>query len=149
MAATVSLLTLASGAAEGCSLTAETLNGLSSSIGTGRATFSSMAAECLVTKDVLERLETFLNPGTRADSIVEYHDQDQLRTCLESLVRPINAILNEVDTELSRLRRYSAEQDPAVQSKLVLILQDCLYDARSSLRKNRSSLSIIMDCVKR
>lgn len=149
MAQPISLLALTSGAVEGCSRAAEILNELSGSISTSRATFSSVAAECLTTQDVLQRLEAFLIPGTQTASIADYPDRGQLRNCFDVLVQPIIIRLDEVDIELQRLRRYSAEKDPIVHSKLVPILQDSLHDARSSLRRNRASLSLIMDCVQR
>ncbi|KAH8202374.1 hypothetical protein TruAng_003447 [Truncatella angustata] len=148
MAASVSLLTLTSGAATACSRTAETLDELAAIVGISRSIFSFMAAECFCTKDVMERLEFFVRPGAQRDGVADYHNRAELRSCFEVLVRPIIATLSEVDVELQRLRRYSAEQDSLVHTKLVPILQDSLYDARSTLRKNRSSISIIMDCLK-
>lgn len=150
MAASVSQLAQTCGAAtDGCSRAAEVLKSISVSIGTGRATLSSMAAECLITQGVLRRLKAFLSPESQGDGIADYRNRDELRICFHALLQSISTTLEDVDIELQRLRRYFAQHDPLVQAKLVPILQGFLSEARSSLRKNRSSLSIIMDCVKR
>ncbi|KAM0809200.1 hypothetical protein AB5N19_09543 [Seiridium cardinale] len=147
MAGSVSLVALTNGAAKRCSRMADSLTELGASIGKSRATFSSMAAECLITHDVLQRLEAFLAPETQDDESADHQNQEGPRHCFDVLVQPINTTLDEIDAEIRRVRRYSAQQDPVVQSKLIPILQDFLYDARRGLRKNRSSLSMIMDCI--
>lgn len=149
MVASDSLLTQTNGAAERCSRAAEILIELSVRNATSRAILSSIATECLNTRDILQRLGVFLTPGRQGDGIADYLDRDELRICFDALLQSINTTLVEVDVEVQRLRRYSAQGDSPVQVGLVPILQDFLYDARNSLRKNRSDLSIIMDCVKR
>lgn len=104
-----------------------------------------MAAECLTTKAVLGRLGDYLSPR----GLME-HDSDQeeeLEACFEVIAHSISEILLDVDHEITRLRRYFTWGDPHASSKLVPVLQDFFIDARFDLRKNRSSVCLMLDCL--
>ncbi|KAF3023573.1 hypothetical protein E8E14_011300 [Neopestalotiopsis sp. 37M] len=147
MAGSVSLLSLTSGAAQACCQTAEILVELSDSVSTIRAGLRSVAAECISTKVVLQRLAVFIKPDNQGPNAANNGKHHHLHACFRALVQPLPAILDEINIESQRMRQYSSEETSLVQAKLNRLLQDLLYDARHNLRKNRSSISIIMDCV--
>ncbi|KAI0133987.1 hypothetical protein BJ170DRAFT_181853 [Xylariales sp. AK1849] len=143
------LLSLVNGAAVVCGTTAESLNNLSASARSNRATLSSMASECLVTQTVLERLEGSLGQKSQADDY-QSEQHNFLHGCFEIVVQAVKMTIVDVDCEIKRLKRYSRDEEASLlDAKPVPVLQDPFSDARSSLRRNRSSLNLVLDCAQR
>ncbi|KAI1767122.1 ankyrin repeat-containing domain protein [Hypoxylon sp. FL1150] len=145
MAKAVSLRTLVGGVEHACGAIANTLADLGKSIAYTKTTTLPVAAECLTTKVVLQRLGGILSPREIAESDVG--QEEELEASFEVIVHSISEILVDVDHEITRLRRYFIWGDPLAASKLVPVLQDFFIDVRFNLRRNRSSLCLILDCL--
>ncbi|KAI1641979.1 ankyrin repeat-containing domain protein [Daldinia loculata] len=74
---------------------------------------------------------------------------EDLEPCFEVVLHAISEILVDVDYETTRLRRYHTWGDPLASSKVVPVIQDFFIDARFCLRRSRSSLCLIIDCLQR
>jgi hypothetical protein len=138
-----SLLSLTTSTALLCRSTAESIDSIGIEIGASPAAFTSITSECLIAQDVLEKLKLFLNSNP---STPDYGD---IRNCLDQVVQALNSVLFEADIELRRLRRYATEESHQSELKLVPMVQDSLFETRRNLRLNRSSLSLLLDCIHR
>lgn len=148
MAEPTSLLALVNAVAEVCGTTGVALCELGSQVTTSRSILSAMSAELLTTKQVFGRLETFLDPSAQGGHLESEQRQDFI-ACFEVFVQAINQTVLDLDVDIRRLRRYSSAGDPLALSKAVPILQDSLFDARHSLRRNNASMALMLDCLKR
>ncbi|KAL7622712.1 hypothetical protein AAE478_006390 [Parahypoxylon ruwenzoriense] len=153
MTESVSLRILVDGVEHACESIANTIIDLGRSVTAARASILPLAAECLTTKAVLEKLGSIL--ATREPIRVNTESEtdtgriDGLEACFEVLVHSISEVLLDVDHEITRLRRYPARGDPLAASKYVPVLHDLFVDAKIGLRRNRSSLCLMLDCLQR
>lgn len=150
MAKPISPECLVSSVESACGTIAGLLIELGKSVG---MTQLPMAAECSVAKVVLGRLGVLLayeRPDRPDGTNGRYHFQvADLVPCFEVILQSISEILLDVDHEITRLRRYRTRGDPLASSKLVPVVQDFFRDAKFGLRRSRSSLCLMIDCLQR
>ncbi|KAI1081518.1 ankyrin repeat-containing domain protein [Whalleya microplaca] len=151
MPESVSLRTLVGGVQDACGAIAHSLVNLRNTVSSTQTSLLPMAAECFTTMTLLGRLGRLLGPGKPADSDRANGKAGgqigDLEACFEVIVQSISEIILDVDYEITRLRRYSAWGDPLASSKFVPVLQDFFIDAKFGLRRNRSSLALMLDCL--
>ncbi|KAI2618243.1 hypothetical protein GGR54DRAFT_192266 [Hypoxylon sp. NC1633] len=153
MAKSVTLQSLVGGLEHACGTISNLLIDLGRSIALTEASMLPMAAECLTTRAVLRRLGTLLTPGdptepSAAEGMYSWQIAN-LETCFEVILHSISEILIDVDREVARLRRYYIWGDPLAASKVIPVLQDFFIEAKFCLRRNRSSLFLMIDCLQR
>ncbi|KAI1394453.1 ankyrin repeat-containing domain protein [Hypoxylon trugodes] len=149
MAKSVSLQKLVGSVEHACGTIANLLIDLGKSAELSQASLLPMAAECLTAKEVLTNLGALSTPIGPLGSDSTHDQVEELEPCFEVILHSISEILLDVDHEITRLRRYHKWGDPLASSKLVPVLQDFLIDARFGLRRNRSSLCLMVDCLQR
>lgn len=156
MSEPVSLLMLVGNVGEACGAISDTIMGLGHSVNLPWASLRPTAAECLTVQAVLERLEAFIKPVRPAtadtNGLVGFQEDEQdqdLKACFEVLVQSISSTLIDIDDELVRVQRYALDGDPLAASKLVPVLRDSFIEASFNLRRTRSSLCLMLDCLER
>ncbi|KAI1098382.1 ankyrin repeat-containing domain protein [Jackrogersella minutella] len=140
-----------------CRAVADLLVDLGKSTVLAQASMLPVAAECLTAKSVLERLGALLTPTPTpiqpAESDVGHGPSngqiEDLKPCFEVILHSMSEILLDIDHEITRLRRYHTWGDPLASSKAVPVLQDFFIDVRFDLRRNRSSLCLMIECLER
>lgn len=136
-----------------CGTVASRLVDLGKSAMLNQASMLPVAAECLTSKAVLERLGTLLTHIEPAEFDAmqgTYKEQiEDLKPCFEVILQSTSEILLDVDHEITRLRRYHSRGDPLASSKVVPVLQEFFINVRFGLRRNRSSLCLMMECLQR
>ncbi|KAI1466260.1 ankyrin repeat-containing domain protein [Daldinia caldariorum] len=149
----VSVQALAESVEHACGTIADLLVSLSKLVPLAKASLLPVAAECLTMKTVMGNLGGLLTPGGPTDPYVVYEDHNRqvesLGPCFEVILHAISEILVDVDHETTRLRRYHSWGDPLASSKAVPATQDFFIDAGFCLRRSRSSLYLIIDCLQR
>ncbi|KAI1451815.1 ankyrin repeat-containing domain protein [Annulohypoxylon moriforme] len=149
----VPLQTLVGDVQYACGTVASRLVDLGKSAMLTQASMLPVAAECLTSKAVLERLGTLLTyiEPNELDAIQgTYKEQiEDLKPCFEVILHSTSEILLDVDHEITRLRRYHSRGDPLASSKVVPVLQEFFINVRFGLRRNRSSLCLMMECLQR
>jgi ankyrin repeat protein len=144
MTDTVPLLALVVGAIEICGTTSEALVNLGKTVSTDRASLVPISAECLTTQAALKKLECLLRETSPTAAATQ---KAELNECFELLVQSISTTIIDVDHEIRRLWRYSNSGDPLAASKFVPVLQDAFVEMSYNLRKDRSSLCLMLDCL--
>ncbi|KAI1371125.1 ankyrin repeat-containing domain protein [Hypoxylon crocopeplum] len=151
MAKSVTLQSLVGNLEHACGTIANLLVDLGKSVVSTQASILPMAAECLTARTVLRKLGTLLAPGDPTEPNVTDGSSSwqitNLDSCFEVILQSISEILIDVDREVARLRRYHTQGDPLAAMKVIPVLQDFFIDAKFCLRRNRSSLSLILDCL--
>ncbi|KAI8965216.1 hypothetical protein F5Y11DRAFT_355061 [Daldinia sp. FL1419] len=153
MSKSISLPTLAGSVEHACGTIADLLVNLGRLVPLAKASLLPVAAECLTTKAVIGKLGILLAPGGLTDPYATYGNYngqvEDLEPCFEVVLHAISEILVDVDHETTRLRRYHTWGDPLASSKVVPVIQDFFVDASFCLRRSRSSLCLIIDCLQR
>ncbi|KAI1474686.1 hypothetical protein K445DRAFT_16910 [Daldinia sp. EC12] len=153
MAKSVSLQALAGSVEHVCGTIADLLVDLGKLVPLAKASLLPVAAECLTAKTVIGKLGVLLAPGGPTDPYAVYGDYNKqvedLEPCFEVVLHAMSEILVDIDHETTRLRRYHTWGDPLASSKVVPAIQDFFIDASFCLRRSRSSLCLIIDCLQR
>ncbi|KAI0106564.1 hypothetical protein F4776DRAFT_436274 [Hypoxylon sp. NC0597] len=153
MAKPVSTITLVGDVEHACGTVASLLVDLGRSVALTQTSMLPLAAECLTAKTILGRLGMLLAPIEPIEPDTAYercNEQiEDLKACFEVILHSISEVLLDVDHEIRRLRRYHTGGDPLASSKVIPVLQDFFIDAKYGLRRNRSSLCLMIDCLQR
>jgi hypothetical protein len=144
---TVPLPTLVSGVIETCATTINALINLAESAGTERASLSPITSECSIAQSILMKLAAVLGERASASESV-IMQKAELAGCFEVLVQSMSTTVVDIEHEIRRVRRYSNGY-PLATSKSVPALQDAFADMAISLRKDRASLCLMLDCLER
>ncbi|KAI5856206.1 hypothetical protein GGS23DRAFT_400690 [Durotheca rogersii] len=149
----IPLRSLVDGVGHACESVANAVTNLGKGVTTPQIGIRSMAAECLATKTVLRRVQNILatwdSDDLRTALEADGRPPEKLEACFEVLVHSISKILLDVNYEIKRLRRYSTSGDPLASAKYVPALRDVFIDAKIDLRRKRSSLCLVLDCLQR
>ncbi|KAK8102473.1 hypothetical protein PG984_015619 [Apiospora sp. TS-2023a] len=142
-----SLATLIRDVSRVCNNAIQSLRDLSTVVPTALSTLRQTTAELRITRAVIDRLLLFPLSGTNPQS-PGYQYQPSLQGCLDLLVQDMKTSLLEAETEIKRLRRYSISVTGLPQSLgLVILSEEGFSGIRRDLRRNRSTITLMLDCI--
>jgi len=149
MADPVSLLTTIAGAAGACVKISKVLIELGITFASAKATVSALAAECIATKTVLERLSDLIRarpsllapkPGGTAD----------LEPCFRSIAKAVIEGTEELEKMIARVTRGRQPGDMHAGHKLLYLFQEINFKSTvEDIRQQRATLAMVMSCVQR
>lgn len=142
-----SLATLIRDVSVVCNNAIQSLLDLSTVVPTALSTLRQTTAELRITRAVIDRLLLFPLSGTNPQS-PGYQYQPSLQGCLDLLVQDMKTSLMEAEAEIRRLRRYSISVTGLPQSLgLVILSEEGFSGIRRDLRRNRSTITLMLDCI--
>ncbi|KAK7947004.1 uncharacterized protein PG986_011325 [Apiospora aurea] len=130
-----------------CNNAIQSLRDLSTVVPTALSTLRQTTAELRITRAVIDRLLLFPLSGSNPQS-PGYQYQPSLQGCLDLLVQDMKTSLLEAKAEIGRLRRYSISVTGLPQSLgLVILSEEGFSGIRRDLRRNRSTITLMLDCI--
>ncbi|KAK7974458.1 hypothetical protein PG989_016306 [Apiospora arundinis] len=130
-----------------CNNAIQSLRDLSNIVPTALSTLRQTSSELRVTRAVIDRLLLFPVSGSNPQS-PGYQYQPSLQGCLDLLIQDMKTSLLDAKTEIARLRRYSISVTGLPQSLgLVILSEEGFAEIRRDLRRNRSTITLMLDCI--
>ncbi|KAK8876912.1 ankyrin repeat-containing domain protein [Apiospora arundinis] len=130
-----------------CNNAIQSLRDLSNIVPTALSTLRQTSSELRVTRAVIDRLLLFPISGSNPQS-PGYQYQPSLQGCLDLLIQDMKTSLLDAKTEIARLRRYSISVTGLPQSLgLVILSEEGFAEIRRDLRRNRSTITLMLDCI--